>query len=68
MSDPTKDLQSLRTSLHDMNNRVGVILATAEMLQLQQLDTKALERARLIEQKSLELRGILRSIGERFFP
>jgi len=68
MSDPTKDLQSLRAALHDMNNRVSLILATAELLQLQQLDAKALGRAKLIEEKALEMRGILKELGERFFP
>lgn len=67
MSDASIDLQDLRAALHDMNNRVGVILATSELLQMHQLQGKALERAKLIEEKALELRTILRDIGDRYF-
>ena len=65
--DQDERLKPLRKSLHDLNNRVGVILATAELLQLEQLSPKAMERSRVIEQKALEVRDILRSIGEQYF-
>jgi hypothetical protein len=36
-------------------------------MQLEQLSPKSLERTRLIEEKSLELRQIIRDIGEHLF-
>jgi hypothetical protein len=57
----------IRKWLHDLNNRVGMILANAELMQLEQLSPKSLERTRLIEEKSLELRQIIRDIGEHLF-
>jgi hypothetical protein len=65
--DQDERLKPLRKSLHDLNNRVGVILATAELLQFEQLSPKAMERSRVIELKALEVRDILRSIGEQYF-
>ena len=53
--------------MHDLNNRVGMILANAELMQLEQLTPKALERTKLIEEKSLELRDIIRDIGDHLF-
>ena len=57
----------MRKCLHDLNNRVGMILANAELMQLEQLTPKALERTKLIEEKSLELRDIIRDIGDHLF-
>ena len=57
----------MRKCLHDLNNRVGMILANAELMQLEQLTPKALERTKLIEEKSLELRQIIRDIGDHLF-
>jgi hypothetical protein len=65
--DRQEELKPLRKSLHDLNNRVGVILATAELLQLEQLGERARERSRVIEQKALEVREILRSISDHYF-
>jgi hypothetical protein len=62
-----EELKILRKSIHDLNNRVGVILATAELLQLEQLAGRALERSKLIEGKALEVRDILRSLSEQYF-
>jgi len=60
------DMQ-VRKWLHDLNNRVGMILANAELMQLEQLSTRSLERTKLIEEKSLELRQIVRDMGEHLF-
>ena len=60
-------LKPLKKSIHDLNNRVGVILATAELLQLEQLSSSARERSRIIEEKALEVRDILRSIADHYF-
>jgi len=66
MSDAIDDLQPLRKWIHDLNNRVGVILATSELLQLEQLSPKAMTRTRTIEQNSLEVRDILRNVADRY--
>jgi hypothetical protein len=61
------DDAKVRKWLHDMNNRVGMILANAELMQLEQLSPKALQRTKLIEEKSLELRQLIRDIGDHMF-
>jgi len=60
------DMQPLRKWIHDLNNRVGVILTTSELLQLEQLSPKAMERTRTVEQKALEVRDLLRSIADHY--
>jgi len=60
------DMQPLRKWIHDLNNRVGVILATSELLQLEQLSPKAMTRTRTIEQNSLEVRDILRNVADLY--
>jgi hypothetical protein len=61
------DETQIRKWLHDLNNRVGMILANAELMQLDHLSPRSLERSRLIEEKSLELRQIVRDIAEHLF-
>ena len=61
------DETQIRKWLHDLNNRVGMILANAELMQLEQLSPRSLERTKLIEEKSLELRQIIRDIGDHLF-
>ena len=61
------DETQLRKWLHDLNNRVGMILANAELMQLEQLSPRSLERSKLIEEKSLEIRQIIRDIGDHLF-
>ena len=62
-----QEILPLRTWLHDLNNRMGTILATAEMLQMErQLSPKAAERSRLVETKALEVREILRQIADHY--
>ena len=61
------DEDKVRKCLHDLNNRVGIILANAELMQLEQLSPRALERTKLIEEKSLEIRQIIRTLGDHFF-
>jgi hypothetical protein len=63
----TPELATLRKWLHDLNNRVGVILATAELLQLEQLSPKASDRRKTIEDKALEVREILHAMSEHYF-
>jgi len=58
----------IRKWIHDLNNRVGTILATAELMQLDpQISPKTKDRSHLIENKALEARDILRQLGEKFF-
>ncbi len=61
-----KDLVRLRKFVHDMNNRVGTILATAELLQMEQLSAKATDRSKMIEAKALELREIIRQLSDQY--
>ena len=66
--DPSSpDLAALKKWLHDVNNCVGVILTTAELLQLEQLPPQAVERRQTIEDKALEVRDILRAISDHYF-
>ena len=60
------DFAPLRKWIHDLNNRVGVILTTSELLQMEALSPKATERTRTIENKALEVREIIRSIADRY--
>ena len=64
---PEEDLEFLKTAIHDLNNRVGVVLATSELLQMSMTESKAQTRAALIEKKSLEAREILQRLAERYF-
>jgi hypothetical protein len=64
----SQDLNALRKWLHDANNRLGVILATAELLQLEPLPPSAATRRQTIEEQTLEVREILRAISDRYFP
>jgi hypothetical protein len=60
------DLKPLRQWIHDLNNRVGVILTTSELLQLEQLSPKASDRTRTIESKALEVRDLLRNMSDHY--
>jgi len=44
-----------------------MVLANAELMQLEKLSPKALERTKLIEEKTLELRQIIRDLSEHLF-
>jgi len=61
-----EEIVQVRKLLHTVNNKVGAILATAEMMQMDQLTPKATDRARVIESNALELRDLVRQIGERY--
>jgi hypothetical protein len=58
------DEEKVKKWLHDLNNRISMVLANAELMQLEKLSPKALERSKLIEEKSLEMRQLVRDIGE----
>jgi|GEM_PF-1565370 len=60
------ELEPLRKWIHELNNRVGVILASAELLQLEQLSPKAMERVRHMEAGALELRDLLRTVADYY--
>ena len=57
----------VRKWLHDLNNQVGMVLANAELMQFEKLTPKALERTKLIEEKTLEIRQIIRDLGDHLF-
>lgn len=58
------DEPKVKKWIHDLNNRVGMVLANAELMQLEKLTPKALERSRLIEEKTLEIRQLIRDLGD----
>ena len=61
------DEERVRKWLHDLNNRVGMVLANAELMQLEKLSPKASERTRLIEEKTLEIRQLIRDLADHLF-
>jgi len=58
------DQEKVRKWIHDLNNRVGIVLANAEIMQLEQLPPKSLERTKVIEAKTLEIRQLIRDITQ----
>ena len=61
------DKEALRKWLHDANNCLGVILASAELLQMDNLPPRSAERCQTIESKAMEVREILRSLSDSYF-
>jgi hypothetical protein len=61
------DENKVRDWIHDLNNRVAMVLASAELMQLEELSPKALERTKLIEEKTLEMRQLLRAMSGHLF-
>ncbi len=57
--------EKVRKTLHDLNNRVGMVLANAELMQFEKLSPKALERTKLIEEKTLEIRELIRDLADQ---
>jgi hypothetical protein len=60
------EFEPLRKWIHELNNHVGIILATAELLQLEQLSPKAADRTRNIEHEALVLRELALKIAGRY--
>lgn len=60
------DIAPLRKWLHDLSNDVGVILASAELLELERLSPQAMDRRKTIEDKALEIREILQAISDHY--
>jgi hypothetical protein len=58
------DEQKVRKWVHDLNNRVSTLLANAELMQLEKLPPKAFERTKMIEEKTLELRQLIRDMAD----
>jgi hypothetical protein len=57
------DQDKVRKWVHDLNNRVSVVLANAELMQLDQLlSPKSRERTKTIEEKTLEIRALIREL------
>ena len=61
------DLEYLKAAIHDLNNRIGVILATSELLEMDAAAGKPKNRCRVIEEKAMEARDILLGISRRYF-
>lgn len=60
------DMDALRKWLHQVNNHVAVILATAELMQLDKLPPGISERCQTIESKAIEVRNVVRSISDHY--
>jgi hypothetical protein len=58
------DAEKVRKWVHDLNNRVGMVLANAELMQIEKLPPKALERTKAIEEKALEIRQLIREMTD----
>ena len=58
------DEDKVRKWLHDLNNRIGMVLANAELMQLEKVTPKTLERSKLIEEKAREMRQLVRDISD----
>jgi hypothetical protein len=56
------DHEKVKKWIHDLNNRVGIVLANSELMQIEKLPPKALERTKMIEEKTLEIRQLIREI------
>lgn len=59
------DQAKVRQLLHDINNRVAVVLTSAEVLQIPQivqLPPKALERVKAIEHQAMEISALVREL------
>ena len=63
----SQDLAALKKWLHDLNNRMGAILATAELMQMDPLSPQAEKRRQTIEDKALEASEIVREISNHYF-
>lgn len=63
--EPQLSQDQLRKLIHDLNNRIGVILNVAELLQLEPLPPKVADRAKLIELKAVEARDLIRAFTAR---
>ena len=63
----TEELEYLKQAIHDLNNKIGVILTSSELLQLDAAEGKAKSRYELIEQKALDAREILSQMARRYF-
>ena len=58
------DETKVRKWIHDLNNRLGIVLANAELMQMENLSPKARERTKTMEAKSLEIRQLIRELTE----
>ena len=61
------DDAKVRKTIHDLNNRVGMVLANAELMQMEKLPPKALDRTKTIEEKTLEIRQLIRDLTDQIF-
>lgn len=64
---PTDDREFLRLAIHDLNNCIGVILASAELVQLEMSDAKHRQRIAVLEEKAQEARRIVEELSSRAF-
>jgi hypothetical protein len=56
------DEEKVRKWIHVLNNRLAEVLNSAEMMQIEKLPPKAFERTKVIEEKALEIRQLIRDM------
>ena len=61
------EFEPLKKWIHDLNNRVGVILGMAELQKAEDLSPRAEKRRETIEQQAFEVRDILQAIAGKYF-
>ena len=62
---PPDDREFLRLAIHDLNNCIGVILASAELLGLEIAEEKPRYRIAVVEEKAQQARRIVQEISAR---
>jgi hypothetical protein len=67
MAAQNPEFDPLRKWIHELNNRIAVILGMSELLAIEQLPQRAEERRKTIEQHALEVRQLLQSISTHYF-
>jgi len=60
------EFEPLKKWIHDLNNRVGVILGMAELQKGEDLSPRAEKRRETIEQQAFEVRDILQAIAGKY--
>jgi hypothetical protein len=65
---PSDDnLEFLKTAIHDLNNHLGIVMATAELLRMGPAEGRSQSRLAMIESKAQEASTILKEISRRYF-
>ena len=64
---PNLELDQLRKWIHELNNRLAVILGMSELLSIEQLPPRSEGRRKSIEEQALAAKEILKSMSDHYF-